>query len=206
MQSTRKQQREFLLRASTLLVLFLSVWWFLLQTPALLVLYAGVKIPFAFLRDAAVTLEPTGEWTFRAPVEDLSSNVDGGDGGARMDSVDFTVPARDLLVFTLGVPLYLALGLSVPGPRRIRPLLLGCALEAALGILSVVVFAEVTAYNSLAQMRAATSALEHWFLDLVWNLVTGVLPYAGPLVVAVWLHSELRRRIFAASVVTQKKL
>ena len=67
MQSTRKQQREFLLRASTLLVLFLSVWWFLLQTPALLVLYAGVKIPFAFLRDAAVTLEPTGEWTFPCP-------------------------------------------------------------------------------------------------------------------------------------------
>ena len=86
------------------------------------------------------------------------------------------------------------------------PLLLGCALEAALGILSVVVFAEVTAYNSLAQVRAATSALEHWFLDLIWNLVTGVLPYAGPLVLAVWLHSELRRHIFAASVVTQKKL
>ena len=157
-------------------------------------------------------MTPPSPWSrqanglFRAPVEDLSSNVDGGDGGARMDSVDFTVPARDLLVFTLGVPLYLALGLSVPGPRRIRPLLLGCALEAALGILSVVVFAEVTAYNSLAQVRAATSALEHWFLDLIWNLVTGVLPYAGPLVVAVWLHSELRRRIFAASVVTQKKL
>ena len=198
MQSARNQQREFLLRASTLLVLFLSVWWFLLQAPALLALYAGVKIPFAFLRDAAVTMEPTGEWTFRAPVQELPDNVDGRTGAARIDSVDFTVPARDLLVFTLGVPLYLAVGLSVPGPRRIRPLLVGCALEAALGILSVMVFAEVTAYNSFAQMRAATSALEHWFLDLIWNLVTGVLPYAGPLVTAVWLHPELRHRIFAA--------
>lgn len=67
-----------------------------------------------------------------------------------------------------------------------------------IGIVSVVLFAEATACNSLAQMRPGASALVQWALDLSWYLVTGVIPYAAPFIIAaVWLHSELREGLFA---------
>ncbi len=163
----------------------------------LLVLYTGARIPFGLMRNGSVTMEPSGDWSIRAPVRDSEDEIHRPAASPRIDSVDFTVAAADVIGFTLGLPVYWAIVLALPGPRRKRTLLWGTLLQLAIGIASFVVFAEVTAYSTLAQIRHHESAIRHWLLEVIYYLVTAVIPYAAPVVSAVWLHPELRSRIFA---------
>lgn len=172
----------------------------------LLALYAGAQIPFGLMRDASVAIEPSGDWSFRIPVEDSPSEVLRRIGSARIDSIDFMVPGADVVTFTLGLPVYLAVALAIPSRGRLRPLMWGSVLQLAIGIISVLLCAEVMAYVSLAQMRPDASALASWARTLLYHLLTAVVPYVAPLVAVVWLHPELRREIFplSADEITQK--
>lgn len=190
-------QRRFLFRSSALLISVLTVWWFLLQGPMLLMLYAGARIPFGLMQNAAVTIGPSGDWSFRIPVQDSPDEVLRRFGSARIDSMEFTAPGADILPFTLGLPVYWAVALAVPGRRRIRLMIWGSLLQLAIGVVSLVLFAEAMAYNSLGQMRPDTGALARWVRDLGYYLVTAVVPYAAPVIAAVWLHPWLRLQIFS---------
>ncbi|MBC7924946.1 MAG: hypothetical protein H7039_04745 [Bryobacteraceae bacterium] len=190
-------QRSFLFRASTLLIVLLSLWWFALRGPMLLLLYAGVEIPFSFRRNASVKIEPSGEWSFRIPVQDAPADILRKNGAAKIDSIDFTVPGDDVATFTLGLPGYLAVALAIPGRRWTGRLMWGSIVQLTIGVVSTLLFAEVTAYNSLSQMRPDSGALGIWARSVAHHMLTAVVPYAAPVIAAVWLHPELGRAIFS---------
>ena len=191
-------QSKYFVRAAVLLIVLLSTWWFLLRRPTLIALYTGVGVVFSLIPNAAITLEPSGDWTFRAPVFDYSDDVLRRLNATRLQSLDFTVPADDVATFMLGLPIYLALALAIPGPRRPSRFAWGLALQWAVGVLSVTLFAEVTAHHSLAQARGDTNPFTMWLREVVHYLLTAAVPFAAPVISVVWLHAELRTALFSA--------
>lgn len=189
--------RRFLLRASVLLILMLSVWWFGLQSALSLGMLTATNISFGLMSDAAIVSKPSGDWDFHVPVSDSPSEVLRRIGATRIDSLDFTVSAWDVATFTVSLPIYWAVALAIEGRPRILALLAGSLTQMAIGVVSIALFAQVNAYNILAGMRPGATALSQWGRELTYYLVTAVVPYASPLIVAVFLHPDLAGQIFA---------
>ena len=176
----------YFLKCAASIAILLSAWWFLLREPAIAAIYWTSKVALGFLDsngNAYLKHGDSGQLDFRAPVWDT-----------QIRSIDFGVPEGDLLLFTLGTPLYLAIVWQAAGTRK--KLLWGVLLQWVSGTLLVVLFAEITAYHSLLQMRPHADPVARWALDLAWHLVTLAAPYLIPILSAIGLHPELRSRLF----------
>jgi hypothetical protein len=70
---------------------------------------------------------------------------------------------------------------------------------AAVELVMLLVFAEISAHNTAAQLAGGGDALGQWARRLGEYLLASVLPYAMPFVMALWLHHGLRGHILAWS-------
>ena len=186
-----KPQTRFLLRGSALLVGLLSLWWFLLLSPMLYFL-KGAAGAFLLIQD-----NPSGDWTLRVPLEMTLPATPRQPVAQQVHSIDFDIPRSDAIAFTFSLPVFWALVLAAPGVRRsLRPLLLGTAVMAAVEVAMLLVFAEISARNTAAQLSGGQDAVGKWARQLGEYLLASVLPYATPFVVALWMHRGLRAAIF----------
>ena len=186
-----KPQTRFLLRGSVLLVCLLSIWWFLLLSP-MLYLLKGAAGAFLLIQE-----NPSGDWTLRVPLEMTLPATPQQPVAQQVHSIDFDMPRSDVIAFTFSLPVYWAIILAAPGVRRsLRPLLVGTAVMAAVEVAMLLVFAEISARNTAAQLAGGADAVGKWARQFGEYLLASVLPYATPFVVALSLHRGLRAEIF----------
>jgi hypothetical protein len=189
-----KPQTRFLLRGSVLLVGLLSLWWFLLLSPMLYML-KGAAGAFLLIQE-----NPSGDWTLRVPMEKTLPATPQQPVAQQVHSIDFDIPRSDVIAFTFSLPLYWAIILAAPGVRQnLRPLLVGTAVMAAVEVAMLLVFAEISARNTAAQLGGGEDAVGKWARQFGEYLLASVLPYATPFVVALSLHRGLRAEIFPGS-------
>ena len=191
---------RFLVRGSALLILLLVFWWFLLLNPLLFLLRVSAETFGSLILGGDsrqfVTETPSGDWSFRVPLEVAGANLLHQPGAAQIHSIDFDVARPDVNAFTFSLPVYWAIMLAAPGRRRgIRPLIFGTILMAILEIVLLLIFVEICARNAAAQL-APQGGLTKWFLHFGEYLVVSVIPYAAPFVMAISVHRELRSQIF----------
>jgi hypothetical protein len=186
-----KPQSRFLLRGSVLLVCLLSLWWFLLLSPMLSMLQ-GAAGAFLLIQE-----NPSGDWTLRVPLEMTLPATPEQPVAQQVHSIDFDIPRSDVIAFTFSLPVYWAIILAAPGVRRnLRPLLVGTVVMAAVEVAMLLVFAEISARGTAAQLSGGEDAVGKWARQFGGYLLASVLPYATPFVVALWLHRGLRTEIF----------
>ena len=189
--SKLKPQTRFLLRGSILLVGLLSLWWFLLLSPMLYMLKGAAG---AFL---LILENPSGDWTLRVPLEMTLPATPQQPVAQQVHSIDFDMPRSDVIAFTFSLPVFWAIILAAPGVRRnLRPLLVGTAVMAAVEVAMLLVFAEISARNTAAQLSGGEDGVGKWARQFGEYLLASVLPYATPFVVALSLHRGLRAEIF----------
>jgi hypothetical protein len=193
-----KPQTRFLLRGSALLVGLLSLWWFLLLSPMLYMLKGAAGVFFLIQENAS------GDWTLRVPLEKTLPATPQQPVAQQVHSIDFDMPRGDATAFTFSLPVYWAIMLAAPGVRRnLRPLLVGTAVMAAVELAMLLVFAEISARNTAAQLSGGEDAVAGWARLFGGYLLASVLPYATPFVVALSLHRGLREAIFPWSNVVE---
>jgi hypothetical protein len=96
--------------------------------------------------------------------------------------------------------------LAAPGVKRnLRPLLLGSAVMAVVELALLLAFAYITARDGASQMAGTEDAAGKWIRHVGVYLVASVLPYAGPFVVALSLHRELREQVFAVGTLVGRR-
>jgi hypothetical protein len=192
-----KPQTRFLLRASTLLISSLLLWWFFLVNPLLFLLRGTLEVTGSLFYGAAarelVTEAPSGDWSFRVPMELVLPPSPEHPTGAQVHSIEFDMPRADVTAFTFSLPVFWAIVLAAPGIRRVlRPLILGTVLVAILEIVLVVCFVELSAHKVAAQLYPPQGQTASWLLRFGEYLVVNVIPYAAPFLIAIALHRELR--------------
>jgi hypothetical protein len=181
-----KPQTRFLLRGSSLLIGVLVLWWFVLSTPLLFLLRGSLEFTGSLIfggntRDI-VTLTPSGDWSVRVPLEKVV--------------VEFDVARADVITFTFSLPVYWAIMLAMPGIRRsVRPLVLGTVVVAALEVIMLLVFIEISAHRAAAQMAGVEDETSRYIRRFGEYMVVNVVPYAAPFLIAISLHVDLRRQI-----------
>jgi hypothetical protein len=186
-----KPQTPFLLRGSALLVGLLSLWWFLLLS-SMLYMLKGAAGAFLLIQE-----NPSGDWTLRVPLEMTLPATPQQPMAQQVHSIDFDMPRSDVIAFTFSLPVFWAILLAAPGVRRnLRPLLVGTAVMAAVEVAMLLVFAEISARGTAAQLVGGEDAAGKWARQFGEYLLASVLPYATPFVVALSLHRELGAEIF----------
>src|ERR1035441_6853042 len=118
-----KPQTRFLLRGSLLLVSFLVFWWFCLVTPLLSFLRGTLDVSGSLYYGAAhelVTETPSGDWSFRVPMEIVLPPSPQQPTGALVHSIDFDMPRSDVTAFTFSLPVFWAIVLAASRVRRAR--------------------------------------------------------------------------------------
>jgi hypothetical protein len=144
-----------------------------------------------------VTEAPGGDWTFEVPLEFAVPDLSHGARLVHMNSIDFDLARSDVGAFTFGLPVYWAIVLAVPGIRRgLRPLILGTLAMAFVEIVLLLIFVEIFAHQTAAQLSQSQDGVSSWLLHFGKYLVVNVIPYAIPFLIAIWLHRELRAQIF----------
>jgi len=208
MRTPTSPQLRFLLRGSSLLLVLLALWWWVLLSPMLAGLRLSTTAALWLLpggRSASgVTVEPNGDWVLRVPIPQSVANGDAvqraygrapGAPRALVRSFKLAIADRIPTFFTLGFPLFWALMLAGPRmPRLWRPMAGGTALLAVLAQLSLLLY---TAYSIETTLQLATSAAAVTLWGATEYLNVNVVPYVAPMMIAPWLHSELRAQIFS---------
>ena len=194
-----KPHARFLMRGSALLILLLVFWWFLLLNPLLFLLRASAETFGSLILGGDsrqfVTETPSGDWSFRVPLEVVAPNLPQQSGAAQIHSIDFDVARADVNAFTFSLPVFWAIILAAPGIRRnIRPLIFGTILMAILEIVLLLIFVEICARHAASQL-VPQSSLTKWFLHFGEYLVVSVIPYAAPFLIAISAHRELRSQV-----------
>lgn len=187
-----KPQTRFLLRGSAFLAGGLALWWFFLAGP-MLYLLSGAAGSFVRMQE-----NPAGGYTLRVPFEASLPATPENPAPQQIRSIDFDMPRSDAIAFTFSLPVFWAIMFAAPGVRRNqRPLLLGTAVMAIVELAMLLTFAHITAWNAVAQMAGEVDAGGKWIRAVGDYLITNVLPYLLPVIVALLFHSELRKEIFS---------
>jgi hypothetical protein len=201
-------QVRFLLRGSGLFILMLALWWWLLVSPMLATLRLSTSAALWLLPGgrsySGVVVQPNGDWLLRVPLPEFLAKQDAvqraygrapGAAPVAVHSFLLTIADRIPTFFLLGFPLFWALVLAAPRSRRLWSTLgVGSALLALLAQLSLLVY---TGYSIGAALKLLSAGLPAVILSGVEYLNVNVVPYVAPLLLAAWLHSELRAQIFA---------
>jgi hypothetical protein len=95
----------------------------------------------------------------------------------------------------MAMPLFWAIVLAAPLSRRTaRALVAGSALLGLLALFSSALFVAHTIHQ---QIPLATSRAGVFLLDFSHYLNTDALPYLAAIVLAFWLHADLRGQVFS---------
>lgn len=196
--STRSRFAKLFLRGSLLLIGMLTLWWLVLRTPMLAMLRisedATLRLMGANPGDP-ISVEPSGDWTFRVPVAPPASV--GRSDAASIGSIEFSISRSDLVLFTFSLPVYCAIALIAPLSRSSwRALLWGAGIVMIIQVFSLLGFIEITAHSVLAQMEHAAPGEGKWLGGFGNYLLTQVIPFAAPVVVAVISHRDLYSKVF----------
>jgi len=194
-----KPTTRFLISGSALLIGILALWWVALRGPMLDLLRDAVGV---FLQ---VKENPAGDWAVRAPLEKLLPPTAQRHVVRQIHFVNFEMSRSDVTRFIFSLPVYWAIILASPGAKRkLRSLLIGTAVMAALEVAGLLAFLDLTAYNVIAQIQGDPGF--QWGRRLGLYIVPNVLPYVLPFGVALSLHRELREQIlqFAKDTNTAK--
>jgi hypothetical protein len=190
---------KFLLRGSLLLTAMLSLWWLALQLPLLTLLRLSEEVTLRLLGSDSgdpIAVEPSGDWTFRVPVEDSAKNTTPA-YPSKIHSITFSMPRSDVVLFTFSLPVYWAIVLAALVRRSdLQALVWGTVLVAVVEVLSLLGFLEITAHSVLAQMHPAANWLGSWPRELGNYLLMQVIPFVAPILIAVASHRELRSHVF----------
>jgi len=214
MQAPSSPQLRFLLRGSGLLFVMLALWWWVLLHPLLAGMRLSTDLVLRLLPGessaAGVTVQPNNAWVLQVPIPESLARRDEvqrtygrlpGAPPVKVRSFKLAISERIPTFFTLGFPLFWALVLAAGRARRLwRVLAGGTALLAMLALLSLLLY---TAYTIETRLRVGTSALASTLWETAEYLNLNVAPYMAPLLIAVWLHSELRAQIFSWNAVSE---
>ena len=210
MRAPASPQARFLLRGSGLFIVLLAVWWWILLSPMLAGLRLSTRVVLWLAPGGSsasgVTVQPDGDWLLRIPLpgflarQDAVQRAYGRAPGAppvNVRSFRLTIGERIPTFFTLGFPLFWALVLAAPRSRRLwRVVALGTALLAVLAQLSLLFYA---AFSIETNLHLATSAAASTIWNGIEYLNVNVAPYIAPVLLAAWMHTELRAQIFSWS-------
>lgn len=185
-------QSRFLARASVFFATLLAAWWFVLLPPLL----DWARLSTDFLLNAVpgaplktgVTVSPDGVWTVQAPIRT----------GAVWRNVRIDTNRRLPRQLTIALPLFWAILLAAPRPRRIWRVWLGGSailllIPPAGLILYAVHVAQIYVFPNLAApARGIIAAADY--------MASTVAPYVGPVLVALAIHPEFRRAVLMTDV------
>jgi hypothetical protein len=156
---------------------------------------------------SGVTVEPDGDWLLRVPLPKFLAQQDAvqrayarapGAPPVNVRSFRLTIADRIPTFFTLGFPLFWALVLAAPRSRRLwRSVAIGTALLALLAQLSLLYYSW---YSIETVLKLITSAGAGALWNAIEYLNVNVVPYVAPVLLAGWLHTELRAQIFSWAV------
>jgi hypothetical protein len=195
---------RFLLRALVLLALMLALWWLVLLNPLLAGLRLSAELTLRLLPGGSsvshVTIGADHNWTFQVPAPAAVVNQErtqqmlgaaaAGSGRIKIRSMKVEGAARYPILFTVSLPLYWAILLAAPGWRRLLlRMVCGTVVLATLALLSIAVYA-VRLVGGYFQLT--TAGLPGYLTDSAMYLAVGVVPYLGPVLVALSLDGELR--------------
>jgi hypothetical protein len=188
--------RRFLIRGSLLIVVALSLWWFVLLPSLLGLLRLSADVAFNILPVSyapSYSVNSSGDWDFQIPLD--------GEIGIQSRTLRFTVPKDTLINFTFSLPIYWALLLAIPAGKRemaarIRALLFGSAVMVCVEIASFVAAIEIAASDVMAQVKPGTNGFFVWAKSLVDYLALHVIPFLTPFVIAGVFDRSLRRSVF----------
>ena len=179
---------RFLLSGSALLIGILALWWVALRGPMLGLLHNAAG---AFLQ---IREKPSGDWTVRVPLEKLLNPTTQRPAARQIHFVNFDMPRSDATRFIFSLPVYWAIILAAPGSKRkLRSLLVGTAIMAALEVALLLAFLDLTAHEAISRIQGDRGF--QWGRPLGLYIVPNVLPYLLPFGVALSLHRELREQI-----------
>jgi hypothetical protein len=199
---------RFILRVSLLLIPMLMLWGALLLDPLrvglrLFTTAAFWLIPGEGSPEAAI--RPNGDWSLRLPVPAVIGRQDGVQQMFPRSSRDDPAPiyVRSLTVviegkypilFTAGLPFFWALLIAAGCTwRRGRALLQGSAALFIVAVASLIFF---TLGSALKNIHLITGGAAGFLLDSGNYFVINVVPYVTPLVLALYLDSDLRTQVF----------
>ncbi len=130
------------------------------------------------------------DWSFKIPMELTAAPA------RAIHSIEFDIARSDLIAFTFSLPVFWAIHMAALGWRRgFRGLLAVTMAVAALEIVLILVFVEISARGVAAQISQSQGAVEKWVLHFVGYLVADVVPYVGPFVIAAAVNPKLRLQI-----------
>ncbi|MGA9622995.1 MAG: hypothetical protein WBQ65_00885 [Bryobacteraceae bacterium] len=199
---------RFLLRALVLLALMLALWWLVLLNPLLAGLRLSAEWTLRLLPGGSsvshVIIGPDRSWTFQVPApaavvnqektQQLLGAAAAGAGRIKIRSMKVEGTARYPILFTVSLPLFWAILLAAPGRPRLWRMACGTAVLAAVALLSIAVYA-VRLVGGYFQLT--TEGFPGFLMDSAVYLATGVVPYLGPVLVALSLDGELRGLILS---------
>jgi hypothetical protein len=204
----RRPQFPFLLRASLLLIAMLALWGAVLLDP----LRAGLRaftVAAVWLipgdgSAAEAEILPNGDWALRLPmpaavarqepVQQMFGRASKDAAPVKVRSVKLVIEGKYPVLFTAGLPFYWALILASGWTwRRGRLLLQGSGVLFAIAVGSLVFYAIRTAIKNVHLVTGGTAG---FLLDCGEYFVINVVPYLTPLVLALYLDSDLRALIF----------
>ncbi len=187
-----KPTTRFLISGSALLIGILALWWVALRGPMLDLLRDAVGV---FLQ---VKENSAGDWAVRVPFDKLLPPSAQRPIARQVHFVNFEMPRSDATRFIFSLPVYWAIILASPGAKRkLRSLLIGTAVMAALEVARLLAFLDLTAYDVISQIQGDPGF--QWGRRLGLYLVPNVLPYMLPFALALSLHRELREQILQSA-------
>jgi len=187
----------------------LALWWLVLLNPLLAGLRLSAELTLRLLPGGSsvshVTIGPDRNWTFQVPAPAAVVNQErtqqmlgaaaAGSGRIKIRSMKVEGAGRYPILFTVSLPLYWAILLAAPGRRRLLlRMSCGTAVLAAFALLSIAAYA-VRLVGGYFQLT--TEGLPGFLTDSAMYLASGVVPYLGPVLVALSLDGELRGLILA---------
>jgi hypothetical protein len=204
MQVETRSQIGFLLRGLVLLPAMLALWWLLLLNPLLDVLRVSAELALRALPRAGaltrITEAPDGDWAIRmplpSPLEAAAQQMFGSHptGQVKTRFLTLRLPRRSFIRFTMAMPLFWAIVLAAPLSRRTpRAVAAGSALLAVLALLTGALFVATTIHQ---QIPLVSSRAGVFLLNFSRYLNTEALPYLAAIVLALWLHADLRSQVF----------
>ena len=209
-----RSQIGFLLRGLVLLPAMLALWWLLLLNPLLAMLRASAEIALRALPRAGaltrITEETGGDWAIRMPLpnplEATAQQMFGSNQArpVRTRFLTLRLPRGSIIRFTMSMPLFWAIVLAAPLSRRTaRAVVAGSALLAVLALLSGALFVVCTIHQQIPLVSSRAGAFA---LDLSHYLNVDALPYLAAIVLAFWLHADLRSQVFFRPPATPARL
>lgn len=204
----RSPHFQFLLSALLWLAATLGIWWMLLLDPMLSGLRSVSEWVLHLLPEgsgvAQITIQPDGDWLFRIPLPEAIGKLESTqkifgreykDGKpVKVRSVKFPMERKYPALFTVGLPFFCALWFAAPHRQNsLRAMLLA---SAALGTLAVISLVSYAFFAAAAFLHFKPPGVQGYLLNLGDFIVLNVIPFAGPLLLAIGLNRGIQQLVF----------